>query len=355
LVMVVKRIDLRGDDRERSKGPGPIGEVTRRGAEEMAEVQTATGPTDVDALGRVLMHEHVFYFMSDIHGDYPWREEEQAVAVAVEELRRLKETGFSTIVDLTVFGLGRNVSRVARVAEAAEFNVIVATGAYTLCDLPIYFKNRLATVGPSYLEDLFVREIEEGIGDSGIRAGILKCVTDRAGLTPDVEVVLRSVARAHLRTGAPISTHTDVFYESGLIQQKVFRQEGVDLSRVIIGHSGDTTDLGYLERLADAGSYLGMDRFGLYGLCSFDDRVDTVAKLCARGYASRIVLSHDSNCGNDLQSLGEMPDVGYTQIPEAVLPALLERGVSEEEIDLMVRRNPRAIFEQATSRPATPA
>jgi phosphotriesterase-related protein len=321
----------------------------------LAEVQTATGAVDVQALGRVLMHEHVFTFHSDLHGDYPWTQEEEFITVAIEQFRRLKEVGYSTIVDLTVPGLGRNVSRVARVARAADFNVIVASGAYVTSELSMFAKNRLAVIGPSYLEDFFVREIEEGIGASGVRAAMLKCATDRQGLTPDVELVLRSVARAHLRTGVPISTHTDAFTETGLLQQKVFRQEGVDLSEVIIGHLGDTTDLAYLQRIADAGSYLGMDRFSLSTLCSFDDRVETVAKLCARGYASQIVISHDTNCGGDLRLSTEITAARYNQIDAEVLPALLKRGVSPSDIDLMLEGNPKRIFERASSKAERPA
>ena len=98
-----------------------------------------------------------------------------------------------------------------------------------------------------------------------MRAGILKVATDEQGVTADVEATLRGVARAHLQTGVPISTHTHAATRRGLEQQDVFEQEGVDLTRVVIGHSGDSDDLDYLEALMARGSYLGMDRFGLYG------------------------------------------------------------------------------------------
>src|ERR1700753_4095095 len=194
--------------------------------------------------------------------------------------------------------------------------------------MPAYFKRQLDQQGPAFVEDLFVREIREGIGRTGIKAAVLKCVTDREGLTPDVETVLRSAARAQRRTGVPISTHTDAPSESGLIQQRVFRQEGVDLSQVIIGHSGDTTDLTYLERLMDAGSYLGMDRFGPHQVPGLEARVATVAALCRRGWASRMVLSHDTNCGGDVGATEALSTWRYGYISEVVIPALREHGVS---------------------------
>src|SRR5262249_19348178 len=152
------------------------------------------------------------------------------------------------------------IPRIRRIAEQTSLNVVVATGIYTYCDLPHYFQYRgPGTIlgGPEIMVDMFVRDIEEGIADTGVRAGILKCATDAPGLTPGVERILRATAQAHRRTGVPVSTHTNARKRVGLDQQRVFREEGVDLSRVIIGHSGDTTDLDYLEALIANGSTLG--------------------------------------------------------------------------------------------------
>lgn len=314
-------------------------------------VQTVTGPVPVDRLGRTLMHEHVFTFHADLQGDYPF-DEKRYVDGAVDKMRRLTEAGYGTLVDLTVPGLGRNVARVARVAARAEFNVIAATGVYTFRDMPSYFSRGLADQGPAYVEDFFVREITDGIGDTGIHAAVLKCVTDAHGLTPDVETLLRSAARAHLRTGVPISTHTHASTETGLLQQRVFREEGIDLGEVIIGHSDNTTDLAYLQRLIDAGSYVGMDRFGNYTIWSLEGRLRVIAELCRRGHADRIVLSHDANCGGDVNAKHALETWRYGEIPTVVVPALREHGVTEKDLDLMLIENPRRIFARAAEHAA---
>src|SRR5947207_2618251 len=147
--------------------------------------------------------------------------------------------------------------------------------------------------------EMFVGRIERGITDTGVKAAILKCATDQPGVTPGVERVLRAVGQAHRQTGVPISTHTHAHTERGLEQQRTFAEEGVDLSRVVIGHSGDTTDIAYLEKLTANGSYIGMDRFGIDVLLPFEDRVDTVAQLCERGHAGKMLLSHYAACVND--------------------------------------------------------
>jgi phosphotriesterase-related protein len=251
------------------------------------------------------------------------------------------------MVDLTVVGLGRYIPRIERIAAETPVNIIVATGLYIMEAVPFYFYHRgpgTALGGPELMTDMFVADIETGIGTTNVRAGILKCATDEAGLTKDVDRVLRAVAQAHRQTGVPISTHTNGLH--GDDQQRVFSEEGVDLERVIIGHCGDSTDLNYLAALMDNGSYIGMDHFGVE-MMPFETRVETVVTLCKRGYANKMVLSHDAVCHTDAWDLTlvDWPNWRYAHIPEDVLPALTKRGVSEEDIHRMMVENPRRIFE----------
>ncbi|ODQ93943.1 phosphotriesterase [Mycolicibacterium holsaticum] len=300
------------------------------------------------------MHEHVFVLSPDITANYPevWGDEADREADAIARLNELKANGVDTIVDLTVIGMGRYIPRIARVAAATELNIVVATGVYTYNDVPMYFHftapgGMLGDVEP--MVEMFVRDIEVGIADTEVKAAILKCATDEPGVTPGVERVLRAVAKAHRQTGAPISTHTHAATRRGLDQQRIFADEGVDLSRVVIGHCGDTTDLGYLEELIGNGSYIGMDRFGVDVFLSFEDRVNTVAQMCERGHADKMVLSHDAACFIDW--LPEevvpvaMPNWHYLHIHHDVIPALKQRGVSDEQLTTMLVDNPRRIFD----------
>jgi phosphotriesterase-related protein len=315
----------------------------------MATIQSVTGPLDTAELGQVLMHEHIIVLDPEVQANYPGRWNEEAeIEKAAAQMRSLKEVGFDTVVDLTVIPMGREVKRIREIAKRSGMNVLVATGVYALDQLPPPLVPAGEELGPDLLERLFVADIEEGTADTGIRSAVIKCATDAAGLTQHVELVLRAAARAHRRTGVPISTHTSAGHRSGLDQQRIFREEGVDLSRVIIGHSGDTTDLDYLEELIGNGSYLGMDRFGIDLLLPFADRVATVAQLCERGHADRLVLSHDTASFNDWLTADVasfQPNWHYMHIPEDVLPALRESGVEERRIEQMLVENPRRIFE----------
>ena len=171
-----------------------------------------------------------------------------------------------------------------------------------------------------------------------------------ATITPTNAKLLRVAARLHRATGAPISTHTSSRHRTGLAQQEIFAEEGVDLSRVVIGHCGDTTDLDYLKQILARGSTIGMDRFGLDMLLPFADRVSTVATLCREGLCDWMVLSHDASCHIDWfphQAIAQLaPRWNMRHISDEVLPALRSEGVSEEQIEALCMANPRRVFER---------
>ena len=313
----------------------------------MPQVETLRGPVDTSELGFTLMHEHVFVLSQGVPENFPsvW-DEAKEIPAAREKLTDLASLGVGTIVDLTVLGLGRNIPRLLEIAGDIPLNIIVATGLYTYNELPQFFHNRDADV----MADLFVGDITAGIQGTEVKAAVLKCATDEPGITQGVEKVLRACARAHRRTGAPISTHTHPATRRGLEQQAIFEEEGVDLSRVVIGHSDDSEDLNYLQELMKRGSFIGMDRFGIDPILPTEKRVATVAQLCELGFAGQMVLSHDASCYLDWyppELINPLtPNWQFRHISEDVLPALRSAGVSEEQIRQMTVDNPRRFFEQ---------
>ena len=325
----------------------------------MAQVETVRGPVDTSALGRTLMHEHVFVLSADIMLNYggTWWDEEARVADAVAKLQDLVSRGITTVVDPTVIGLGRYIPRVQRIAEQVpDLHIIAATGLYTFDELPHYFAYRgPGTIldGPELMADLFIGDIRDGIADTGVKAAFLKCVVEEKGLTPGVERVARAVALTQRETGVPITVHTNATHRTGLTALDLFAEEGVDLTKVVVGHSGDTNDLDYLKAIMDRGATAGMDRFGLDMFNPTDARVATIAALAQQGYADRMVLAHDASCyidyfsGQASQELldAAAPNWNFRHIPDDVLPALTAAGVSDEAVELMLVGNPRRYFE----------
>lgn len=323
----------------------------------MSTVETVRGPVEVDALGRTLMHEHVFVLTPDVMQNYgdQWWDEEERVADAIEKLRALNAAGIDTIVDPTVVGLGRYIPRVARINAEVDLHIVVATGLYTFDEIPHFFHYRgpgTLLGGAELMTEMFVRDIREGIGETGVKAAFLKGVVEERGLTPDQTRVQRAIAETHRETGVPITVHTNAALQTGRAALELYAKEGVDLTKVVVGHAGDTNDLDYLKWIMDQGATIGCDRFGLDLFNPTADRVATIATLCGAGYADRIVLAHDAACYLDFFS-GEAgqaalaaaaPNWHYRHIPDNVLPALPEAGVSDEQITTMLIGNPRRYF-----------
>jgi phosphotriesterase-related protein len=323
----------------------------------MVTVPTSAGEIDVEDLGVVLMHEHVFIRTESLRLGWPgfggW-DEETEVAAARERLTQLKRSGVDTILDMTIPGLGRDPALVLRAAEGTGLRVMFATGYFTFDHLPFPFlchgPDGFLDGDDRLLESMFERDVTEGIGDTGIRAAVLKLVTDAPGMTPDVERLARAVARVSLRTGALICTHAHAPTRRGLDQQRILAEHGVDLGKVVIGHCSESTDLDYLQQIIDAGSYVGWDRCGQHLEVPLESQLETLAELCYRGNASRVMLSHDKASFVDSWTSAEidkcLPDWQYTYIQDGVLPGLRDRGVPEEAIEQMLVRNPREFFAQ---------
>jgi phosphotriesterase-related protein len=324
----------------------------------MTQVETVRGPVDTAALGRTYMHEHIFVLTPDVQQNYPdeWGDEDSRVDDAVHKLNELATRGVCTIVDPTVIGLGRYIPRIQRIAaQVPDLNIVVATGCYTYGDVPFFFHYRgpaleaaLGQPVPDPMVDMFVGDITEGIAGTGVKAGMLKCAIDEQGMTGGVERVMRAVAKAHRRTGTPITIHTHPGSRQGLAAQRVLDDEGVDPRRVVLGHSGDSSDADHLQSLAEAGFVLGMDRFGINLETTFESRADTVVEMCRRGFAENMVLAHDAACYIDWiepWALAATPQWHYLHIINDVLPYLLDKGVTEDQIETMLTGNPRRIFE----------
>ncbi|MCL4231132.1 MAG: phosphotriesterase-related protein [Dehalococcoidia bacterium] len=310
----------------------------------MSIIQSATGPLDTANMGFTLMHEHVLVLWPPMYQQYPELfDRASQMENAVARLTKAREAGVRTMVDLTPIDLGRDPAFIAEASRRSGMQIIVATGLYY--QVPFYFHHR----PDQEMVDLFVRDITTGIGRSGVRANVIKCATEPE-MHPMNERVLRASAKAHRATGVPICTHTYAAGRTGLDQIRVFKEEGVDLSRVVIGHSDDSDDLSYLEQIVQSGATCGMDRIGLPAPRTSEQRADMISALIETGHADRITVSHDASCHIDMIAPGiadtVLPRWNYTHIPLDVIPMLRERGVSEADIRKLTVDNPRRLFEQ---------
>jgi phosphotriesterase-related protein len=252
-----------------------------------------------------------------------------------------------------VIGLGRFIPRIVAVAEQVpEINIVVATGVYTYNEVPMYFHFQgpgTLLGGPEPMTELFVREIREGIGDSGVCGPPSSSVPPTSPASPPGSSGCCGPWPGPTARRGSRSPHTPRPHRNpgGSSNSGSWPEEGVDLSQVVIGHSGGTVDTSYHEALLANGSYLGFDHFGI-GTISLEDRVASVKVLCERGHADRIVLSHDAMCHVDWfppAVANAWKDWRWTHIPDDVLPLMRRSGISEEDIVTMMVDNPRRILE----------
>jgi phosphotriesterase-related protein len=316
----------------------------------MKQINTVVGTLSPEKLGTTLMHEHLLIGWAGWELDCaaPKFERKTALKNSIEQLKQLKDIGLESMVDPCPMDIGRDVNFMAEVASASGVNIVCATGLYKE-DLgnTSYFKQRSV----DDITEVYVTEITKGIADTGIKAGIIKCATGKGKISTYEESTLRAAARAHRRTGVPITTHTDDG-TMGREQLEIFASEGVDLSHVIIGHSCGSSDLRYHTDMLDRGCFLGFDRFGLDILHPDRLRLAALIGLVGIGFERQIVLSHDSiSCwlGRGLEVTPQLARMIENWKPshvfQNIVPAMRKAGVPQEKINAMLVENPRRFFQ----------
>jgi phosphotriesterase-related protein len=320
----------------------------------MTAIQTVTGPISPERLGRTLMHEHLVIGYPGWEQDWlrPGPTREEMFSRCVDRIEEMKALGITAMLDPCPCDLGRDVEFMAKVAQRTRFAIVCATGLYKEEEgSNAYWKFRANFGGvDAAMAELFVRELTEGVGSTGIRAGIIKVGTGHTTLTKYEQSVFTAAARAAVETGAPITTHTDQG-RFGDDQQAFLTERGVPARRIVIGHSCGTSDGDYHLRIARKGSYLGFDRFGIDMIQPDTERVAALLRLIRAGHGNQIVVSHDSVwCwrGEPVPSreiLVQMEKVwNPTHFVTRIVPKLREGGASDADIEALLVDNPRRFF-----------
>ena len=317
----------------------------------MERVQLTDGTIERSELGRTLIHEHVHLGMPGWNFDAksPRYVRHELMARAVDRLQELRDYGCSTIIVPCPMDLGRDVEFVAEVQQKSGINIICATGVYHETEgVPYTFR----TLPREDIVDLYVKELTEGIGDTGIKAGVIKIAS---GSDPHNEYDTRMIGIAaevsHI-TGVPLISHTDVSTH-GHEQIDTVERHGGCAECMVVGHSGDRDDSPYQISLAKRGAFVGLDRFGLDMMLSDDLRIKNLLEMVAAGYRDHVLISQDAvicllgRVGPEMEKL--QPNWTITHIFERVLPKLREQGMSDEDIDKILIDNPRKLFANAAT------
>ncbi|MEA2620167.1 MAG: phosphotriesterase-related protein [Chloroflexota bacterium] len=308
----------------------------------MAHVQTVLGELDPGELGITLPHEHTQIALWHIEGRWDYWQLTRNEPVILEELARFRAVGGRGLVDLTLAGVGRDPVWLRGLAEASGLHIVMGCGWYRTAYYPP--EARIDQRSVDDLANELVREATEGVGDSGVRPGIIGEIgTDKPWLSPSEERVHRAAARAARRTGLAITTH-GVLSDVGLVQLRIFEEEGADPARVIIGHADSYPVLDHYLAIIERGANLEFDFLGMPWPKERHDEDRTVELACellSRGHVERLFLSQDV-C-NDSQ-LARYGGNGYVHLAQTFLPRLRAAGVSDAEIETMTVANPRRLL-----------
>lgn len=296
----------------------------------MSSVVTVRGEVEADRLGRVLPHEHVFCnTVREYRGDGLLADER----LAEEELAVLADAP-TTVVDLTLDEIGRDPEALRRVSVATGVHIVMGCGHYR--DPYLDHRDLDRTSVPELTERL-AHEIEHGVGESGVRPGIIGEIgADQRYVSAAEERVLRAAARAHHRTGLTISTHS-ARWPVALAQLEILAEEGVDHRRVVVGHSDSVARPGFQLELAKLGCYVEFDAVGTGTPHEQRRIVEYVRTLIDEGHLEQILLSHDVFLASHLRANG---GPGYAYLFEEFLPRLREAGVGPDELDQITTHNP---------------
>lgn len=298
-------------------------------------IETVKGPIRKESLGITMCHEHVILDLSTVRGDTDSvLNDLDEISEEIEAYTRL---GGKSLMEVTGMGMGRDVRKLFQVSHATGAHIVAATGFY----LKDYHPQWLASATVDKVASLFVKEIQEGIDDTGIKAGIIgEVATSKDGMYPTEEKVLRAAARAHKKTGAPITTHCDMGRLSRS-QCDLFKEEKVDPKKVVLGHMDLRDDLDGYEYVLKQGFCIGFDTIGKVAYRPDEKRADTLMALVKKGYQKQILLSQDISRKSYLRSNG---GGGYTMVLKTFIPLLKEKGIDEEVlIDLLIHNPARLL------------
>lgn len=335
---------------------------------------TVLGKMDVAQLGVVTPHEHIFIDMSVFFSE---PDEVQAKKLSkemvtieklgvlkrnpfavldnlqmmdektqTEEIKCFKHAGGRTVVDVTTVGIGRDAELLRKVAIETGLNVIAGAGFYVRDSQ----RSDVLELSVEEMEEQIVREVEVGIGHSGVRAGVIGEIGVSHILYPFEERSLRAACRAQVRTNAPLMVHINPWSQQGLKAMKIIEEHKITPGKIVICHSDVENREDYIFQLLDKGVFLEFDNFGKEmntdkwdckpgsGRFSTDwERVHLLKKMIDRGYARQILLSCDICLKTLLHAYGGW---GYDHVLTHIVPMMEEVNVTKDQIEEILIHNP---------------
>ncbi|CFQ30816.1 phosphotriesterase-related protein [Yersinia bercovieri] len=285
--------------------------------------------------GYTYAHEHLHIDLSGFKNNLDCRlDQYQPIC---DEMRKLVAKGVANIVEVTNRYMGRNPQFLLNLMRDSGINVIASTGYYTDSFYPPMVRESTA----QQLAQTMIDEIETGIDGTELKAGVIAEIgTSEGVITADEAKVFHAAALTHHATGLAISTHTS-FSTMGLQQIALLKQHGVPLDRVVIGHCDLKEQPDLILQMIDMGVYVQFDTIGKNSYFPDERRVAMLVTLAQHGLLDRVMLSMDITRRSHLTINGGS---GFSYLVDSFIPMLLAAGISQAQVEMMLRHNPNKFF-----------
>ncbi len=296
-------------------------------------VMTVCGLMPAKQMGITLPHEHVLINHSEnVLLDDP--------ALAVEELIRFRQLNGNTVVNMSNIGLGREPEVIRKISQESKVNIIMGAGYYK----DQWHPNSIDSMAVDDIEREIVNDVLEGMDGTDIKAGVIGEIGISGKMTDNEEKVLIASARAQLKTGAALSIHFDIGAPASLRSRAVdiVENEGGNLKKVILCHFGKSEDLDCVLDFVSRGCCVEYDLFMFQATFPIEERAALFRELIRMGFLDKIMISTDICVKGFLHKYGGN---GYSHILKNVVPALIEHGISHEEMQTIITGNPQKIFQ----------
>ncbi|KQX42593.1 esterase [Devosia sp. Root436] len=302
----------------------------------MKHLITTLGPLCKDQLGLILPHEHVFVDLrTPDQPGYAQADAREVVALMAPQIEAIKAQGVTALVECSTGGVGRRADLDLAVSRATDFPIVVPTGNYREPWIPAW----VARASEAELEAWMLKELTEGIDDTGVRAGWIKLSAGDDGITPLEARILRAAARAARAANAVIGSHT-IKGRVVMDQLDIIEAEGYTARRFISIHTQAEPDFAMHKAVAARGAWIEYDNIGYV---PDEETVARILRALEAGLAGQLLLSHDMGWFDPAQPGGGVPRP-YTHLVDSVLPKLQAAGVDEATIVQLTEINPFEAF-----------
>ncbi len=299
-------------------------------------IQTVLGEIKREELGVTYMHEHLHADLSGVRADSDSLLTN--TAEIIEEVYPAVQTGVQSFVDVSCIGMGRNPEELAKISIETKSNIICSTGFY----LPSYYPDYVHTESADQLAQRLINDITIGIGDTGIKCGIIgEIATAKNEFTEVNRKIFLASAIAHKVTGVPITTHCSAA-TMGYEQAAFLIENGVSPHKIVIGHQDLSNDTSLIIKILALGVAAGFDTIGKQNYLSDEHRAKMLVELIEAGFIEQIILSEDISRRSYYRGQGGH---GYAYLNDEFLPRLKSMGITEKQIEQMLIENPAGILD----------